>query len=216
MIFFASFTPLGQYRLSLTVDGILTPLPSPHTLTLTAGYLHIPHSYCHFDSCTVIDQSCKVQCEAFDKLHNRIHSPSEELVLVVSVNHTHIARDDAHEREYTFTNHQNGTYSLIYSITAAGHALLRVRNNNTGEFFRDEYSVTTSPARLAIESCYLNNMIPQSWPQHKLLHLEIVLVDVYGALVCDEHGRYEVRMDLTVENTNGEVRGYCYYANVTY
>ena len=193
--------------LSFALSAVL--LGSFVTGFLKGGYLYIPHSYCHFDLCTVVEQSCKVQCEVFDKLHNRIHSPSEELVLVLSTNRNHIDQNKVYEKEYSFTNHMNGTYSLTYSIIAAGNILLRVRNNNTGEFFRDEYSVTTSPARLAIGSCYLNNAIPQSWPQHKWLHLEIVLVDVYGTLVCDENGRYEVRMNVNVKNTYSEVGVIC-------
>ena len=200
-----SFTPLGQYRISLTVDGILTPLPSPHTLTLTTSYIHMPYSYCHFDPCTAIDQTCKVQCEVFDKLRNRVQNPGEELVLMLSTNHTHITQYDLHERELLFTNHMNGTYSLLYSVTIAGITNLRIRNNSTGEFFRDGFSVTISSARLAIGSCYVNSVLPQSWPQQKWMHLEIVLVDVYGALVCDENDRYDVGMNVEIDNTYNEV-----------
>ena len=122
-------------------------------------------------------------------------------MLVLSLNHTHPTMNDIHTMEYVFTNHLNGTYSLTFFIYTAGILHLRVRNNKTGEFFLDEYSTTISPAGLAIDSCYVNSVIPQTWPLQKWMHLEIVLVDMYGTLVCDEKGRYEVRMDIEIQNT---------------
>ena len=204
-----SFILLGSYRLFFRIDGVDIPLPSPHYLTLANSFIDVNHSHCQIDPCISFGQTCKVRCEVRDKLGYLISSPTEDIILVRKITHVDVIGVTDHVNEVLLTNHHNGTYSLFYLQDMVGSIHLRLRNSRTGEYFREEYTSVIPPAKLAIETCYVNSTIPQMFSLEKTLRLEVVLVDVHGMMVCDQENRFEVIMEVELDNPYLDV-GFCY------